>query len=195
MKEHIIDDFSRLYQALYGELVSYFRHRLPNANDAEDFAQRTFERVLRQHDVRTPEHLLRVVASGLLKNEYRDRANDPTRPDFEERQWSGVRDRRIALTNALRGTEDWGVSATAPSNSPNIDQIASPTYDFEDADFTEAHDTAVRGLGVELRDAYILSELRGLTSRESGPLLGVSHVTAATRRELATSAIREEIAS
>jgi DNA-directed RNA polymerase specialized sigma24 family protein len=67
------------------------------------------------------------------------------------------------------------------------------THDFDDSEFADGHDAAVRALESETRDAYILGELRGLPSREAAPLLGISHTTAATRRELATTFIREEI--
>lgn len=55
------------------------------------------------------------------------------------------------------------------------------------------HDRAVRDLDPATRDAYIVTELRGLSSREAEPVLGVSHVTANARRAAATAEIRKEL--
>lgn len=67
------------------------------------------------------------------------------------------------------------------------------TYDYDDSTFADGLDQAVRELEPEPQQAFILGELRGLTSREAGPLLGVSHATAASRRASATERIRKEL--
>jgi RNA polymerase sigma factor (sigma-70 family) len=61
------------------------------------------------------------------------------------------------------------------------------------AEFAEDFDTAVRGLEESERDAYILTELRGLSSREVGGLLDTSHMTAYRRAESARNTVRKEL--
>jgi DNA-directed RNA polymerase specialized sigma24 family protein len=51
----------------------------------------------------------------------------------------------------------------------------------------------VRGLDEAPRDAFILGELRGLTSREAADVLSVSRTTANSRRAAATAEIRKEL--
>jgi len=159
-------DFEEQFRTLRGDLLTFYRKRLPDPQEAEDYVQRAFERLLGK--TTNDKTLLYEIADGLLKDAYR----------------AGGRSEQVSYDHLI------GPDGTGLDHLPQFQYRT-----FDDHQFAESHDTAVRGLGVELRDAYILSELRGLTSRESGPLLGVSHVTAATRRELATSAIREEIAS
>lgn len=95
-----------------------------------------------------------------------------------------------------KGTELLSWDALVGEDGSGLDHLPQfQTWDFDDASFAGGHDVAVRDLEDELRDAYILGELRGLPSREAGPLLGVSHATANTRRELATTTLREELSA
>lgn len=111
--------------------------------------------------------LLRQIAGGLLQDAYR----------------ANGRRSEVSLEGLIgrdgTGLDDW----------PQFQ-----TYDFEDSDFAAEFDRAVRVLDPIPRDAFILAELRGLTSREIAPLIGVSHTTAAAHRELATTSIRKELA-
>ena len=59
--------------------------------------------------------------------------------------------------------------------------------------FRAAFDTALRGLPEDERDAFILIELRGLTSREAAGVLDTSHMTIHRRAESARLQVREEI--
>lgn len=61
------------------------------------------------------------------------------------------------------------------------------------ASFPSAFDAAVRGLEGPERDAYILTELRGLTLREAADVLDTSHITVHRRAEVARHIVREEI--
>jgi DNA-directed RNA polymerase specialized sigma24 family protein len=65
---------------------------------------------------------------------------------------------------------------------------------FEEADFTALFDYGVRALEDDDRDAFILTELRGLTTREAGDVLDTSHTTVRRRAEAARLAVRKEIA-
>lgn len=172
-------DVAQLWAQLAPELTSYFERLLPSPAEAEDFVSETFARLIGKDDAKTPEKLLWVIAKGLLYNEYRDKASIAV--DFETREWPGVRERGKALELALNDEISDLESGFVPS--------------VEDQFFATQHDEVVRGLDDELRDAYILGELRGLVSREAAPLLGVSHATANTRRELATTSIREELSA
>lgn len=169
---------------LHEELCDYYATRLPNPQDAEDFAQRVFERALagsKGYD----RALLFEIARGLLKNEYRDHEREQAHLNahlgrfdnqFEDRPFQGAADR----ARLLDPDGDWGTTQ-------------SPEYTIDDALFTADFDSAVRGLDDDPRDAFILGELRGLTSRESEVVLGVSRTTVAARRREATAAIREEL--
>lgn len=168
MEGLITHDFEQLWTDTYPELLRYYERRLPNPADAEDTIQILFEQLLRREGVRTPEALLRTIASRLLDQAYRDKAETPT-------------------------TLSWDQLIGDGQGLDHLPQFQ--TWDFDDAEFAGGHDVAVRDLEDELRDAYILGELRGLPSREAGPLLGVSHATANTRRELATTTLREELSA
>lgn len=61
--------------------------------------------------------------------------------------------------------------------------------------FAESFDTAVRDLPDDERDAWVLTELRGITDREAAEHLGVSHMTVNRRRKQAVIRIREELAA
>lgn len=63
----------------------------------------------------------------------------------------------------------------------------------EDSFFGDAFDRAVRDLDDDPRDAFILGELRGLTTREAGAILDTSHETARARRDAAAADIRKEL--
>ena len=62
------------------------------------------------------------------------------------------------------------------------------------AQFRRAHDSAVRELPELERDAYILTDLRGLTVRETAAVLAIPKSTAADRTESARTFIRKEVA-
>jgi RNA polymerase sigma factor (sigma-70 family) len=55
-------------------------------------------------------------------------------------------------------------------------------------------DMALHTMPDDARDAYILTELRGLTERDAAEMLGVSQPTIHRRAEAARNFIREEIA-
>lgn len=164
----ISDHFEDLWRTTRPELLRYYERRLPNPAEAEDAVQTLFEQLLKvRGEITSPLALLRTLAARLLADAYDSRG--PATASYEE----------------LIGRDGTGLD--------HLPQFQTATFD--DHLFDEAHDTAVRDLDDDLRDAYILGELRGLPSRESGQVLGVSHVTAASRRELATATLREEIAA
>lgn len=66
---------------------------------------------------------------------------------------------------------------------------------FHGSAFQQTLDAAVRDLPEDERDAWFLTELRGITDREAAEHLGVSYVTVHRRRKQATIRIREELAA
>jgi DNA-directed RNA polymerase specialized sigma24 family protein len=169
MEGQIADHFEQLWTNTRPELLRYYERRLPNPAEAEDAVQSLFEQLLKvRGEITSPLALIRTMAARLLADAY---------------------DAQRVAPEPLSYEKLIGLDGTGLDHLPQF-QTAS----FDDLMFDGAHDTAVRDLADDLRDAYILGELRGLPSRESGQVLGVSHVTAATRRELATTVIREEIA-
>ena len=148
------------------ELLAYFTAKLPVTAEAEDCVQRVFVRLLTKPLRPGSERLVRAAAGQILKNAYRN--SDPAE------SWE-----------QLIGPDGTGADT--------LPQFQAPTA--EDSAFGGALDRSVRALDPEPRDAFILGELRGLTAREAGPLLGVSHQTAHVRREAASAHIRKEIAA
>lgn len=65
----------------------------------------------------------------------------------------------------------------------------------EQAQFPATFDASVRGLEDSEFDAFVLTDLRGLSNREAADVLGTSHTTITRRRESARLALREEIAA
>jgi DNA-directed RNA polymerase specialized sigma24 family protein len=62
------------------------------------------------------------------------------------------------------------------------------------ATFPHEFNEALRALPDEQRDAFILTELRGLTVREAASELGVSKSALARHSEAATTALKKELA-
>lgn len=67
-------------------------------------------------------------------------------------------------------------------------------WSVERAEFTDSFNHAVVQLDTGDREAFVLTELRGLPQREAAALLGVNQSTVSRRAERARQQIREEIA-
>lgn len=72
---------------------------------------------------------------------------------------------------------------------------ARSVSDFEAADFSLSHDLGLRGLDSAPRDAYILTELRGLTVREAAGVLDTPRNTVHRRAEAARTQIKEALSA
>lgn len=72
---------------------------------------------------------------------------------------------------------------------------ARAVSDFEAAEFDVLFDSGVRALEDEQRDAFILTDLRGLTVREAAGVLRTSYPTVHRRAEVARTLLREELAA
>jgi RNA polymerase sigma factor (sigma-70 family) len=80
-----------------------------------------------------------------------------------------------------------------PENFDSLGGASALT--FEDAEFRYDFDLAVRGLPENERDAFIVTELRGLSEREAADVLDTSQPTVHRRAEAARNQLREEIAA
>jgi RNA polymerase sigma factor (sigma-70 family) len=118
--------------------------------------------------------LVPVIAYGIAVDEYR-RLRDSREYAVDPKE----------LRDTLAELEDNGTTLIQPGAS----------LTGEEWRFSTDFDAALRSLTSDERDAFILTELRGLTVRDAAPLLGTSHMTVHRRAESARSQIREEIAA
>jgi RNA polymerase sigma factor (sigma-70 family) len=81
-----------------------------------------------------------------------------------------------------------------PSQTGQLHLTAPRALTIEGAEFHADFDRAVRALPELERDAFILTELRGLDQREAAAVLGIHQSTVSRRHQAAVDAIREEIA-
>lgn len=77
----------------------------------------------------------------------------------------------------------------------NLELSQGQPLSFEDAEFHADFDTVLRELEEPERDAFILTELRGLTVREAADVLDTSKDTVHRRAERARLTVREELLS
>lgn len=74
-----------------------------------------------------------------------------------------------------------------------IEYEQEPFLNIENAQLPEVFDHSLRELDSDDRDAFILTELRGLTEREAAGLLDTSQPTIHRRAESARKTLRKEI--
>lgn len=110
--------------------------------------------------------LVPLIAYGLAVNEYQSRR------------------RGEIPAGLLRETDPLGALLDARAVS-----------DFDAAVFSAEFDSGVRALEDDSRDAYILTEIRGLTRREAADVLSTYPMSVQRRAEQARAQIREELAA
>lgn len=92
-----------------------------------------------------------------------------------------------------RGRDARGEVLIAPEEFQEPDQLGnlgiSHALTYEDQHFTTGFDSAVRRLEGVDRDAFVLTELRGLTVREAADVLDTSKDTVHRRAEAARTSI------
>jgi RNA polymerase sigma-70 factor (ECF subfamily) len=159
------------YREHYPRIRRMFKSALKDQERAEDLAADTFVLLARKlEDGETPLHYgayITVLAEGVLKNEIK----------------------RLA-----RGKDTTAPVPALDAASERLDHMfAYPPLSIEDVEFRCDFDRAVRELPEDAREAFILTELRGLTVREAAPIIGVHLDTVARRAEAARARIRSSI--
>jgi RNA polymerase sigma factor (sigma-70 family) len=155
-----------VFEDSYGQVVSYFARRLDN-DTAQDAAALVFAKLASavEQGNTDPARLLPLIVNEVA--------------------WKGARDA------ARRREEPAGLAADI---AELLELGIARPLTYAEHRFTADFDTAIRALEDETRDAFILTELRGLTTREAGDVLDTSHTTVRRRAEAARLTVRREIA-
>jgi RNA polymerase sigma-70 factor (ECF subfamily) len=98
------------------------------------------------------------------------------------------------ITDSIRAKRD---KPTTPYEAENTEQdsLGATGYLAPDNAFPVDFDLALRALPQEEREAFILTELRGLTVREAADVLGTSKSDVDRRASSARTSIRKELAA
>lgn len=174
MEDKLTETARRRLEEMYALQADAIRDRLTHRvgrEAADDIVGRAFTRLaekLTDEPAKDAPALLGLIVSGLLKNYYRDQA--------------ALREREMLVG---------GLPEIAALTDDG--RRASRGITYEDHDFAQGFDAAVRDLDDVERDAFILTELRGLSDIEAAGVLGTSRPTVQRRREAARHNIREEL--
>jgi RNA polymerase sigma factor (sigma-70 family) len=161
------DSVSALYAAEHDLAVHRVTYMVANREDAEDLVSRAFTRLWRGTNSEDLAALNSII-EGLVKNYWRDQ------------------DRRFEDAYGL-------VPDLAELEQAELVRGRDLTYPV--LAFRESFDFAVRGLDAPERDAFILTDLRGLSEREAGSVLAVPQSSVHRRASSARASIAKEIAS
>jgi RNA polymerase sigma factor (sigma-70 family) len=155
-----------VFKDSYDQVVSHFARRLDN-DTAQDAAALVFAKLASavEQGNTDPVRLLPLIVNEVA--------------------WKGARDA------ARRREEPAGLAADI---AELLELGIARPLTYAEHRFTADFDTAIRALEDETRDAFILTELRGLTTREAGDVLDTSHTTVRRRAEAARLTVRREIA-
>ncbi len=172
--------YEELFRDEYDGLVLYFTTKLSDPALAEDLAMESFAQLIQAGDeVDEPEALLRTIAKRRLVDTIRKREAAP-----EFLSWEALGEDEEAL-----------VAAGLVYNLTDDDRDESVVLvgEKERAAFRAKFDEAVRRLDPIDRDAFILTELRGLDTTEAGELLDLDQTRVSRRASAARAQIRKEL--
>jgi RNA polymerase sigma factor (sigma-70 family) len=161
------ETFENLYRSEYQAMLKHagrFGHR---SHDVVQEAYAALWSIIRSRDVENPRALLYKIAEHQALKGY----------DASKRR------------NAVEVPA--GLSHDLAEIEEELAAQRAHTADREE--FIESFDGALRALPGDELDAFLLTELRGLTSREAAGVLGTSHMTTHRRAESARLHVREEI--
>jgi RNA polymerase sigma factor (sigma-70 family) len=163
-------DLQALYDANAAHLRGFINRKVGHPEDAEDILQESFLRMVKAYDRATPPELphmlLWSIAIGEINRYYKGKAEQPELVSLD-----GI----MELTD-----QEWDVV-----------RLRGRSFLCEDhATLPAQHDEGVRDLPDRERDAYILTDLRGLTLREAGDVLDVSKDTVMRGRDSARLALQ-----
>lgn len=155
-----------LWQREAPGLRRFFRNALSDPDTAEDLTAESFTQLAAAFErggVVNGEALLRRIAQTQLAAEIRRRQREVPRGD-------------------LSSFEDYEPEDLVPAQQQHL------TAEMDE--FRGEFDRAVRSLD-GTRDAFILTELRGLSTHEAAPILGVSQPTVAAQRRAALQEVQD----
>ena len=142
-----------------------FRKVLSDSETAEDLTAESFAQLAaayKRGTVANGKALLRRIAQARLVDEIRRRQENPELPV--------------------------GDMYDMEEGEPIFASLRNLTAEMDE--FREEFDSAVRSLD-GTRDAFILTELRGLSTHEAAPILGVSQPTVAAQRRAALQEVQD----
>ena len=164
--------FEALYTQDYDGLVRRVAGKTESREDAEDIVARSFTKLWRH-----------------IENGYRDDLGARLNQIID----SGIKDYWQALA-ARRAVEiPVGSNADLAYAEDKRTVLSVPYATIEDVEFRTDFDRALRGLESDVRDAFILTDIRGLGIEEAASHLGIDHTTVSRRRELARAQLRREL--
>ena len=153
-------EFCRLYQQHFDEVMGFVLRFGISAVDAEDLVQRVFVVALRRSDVaqaiEQPSAWLRAVALHVIHEHFRWWRVRRAGSWLVEQTWAG------------RQQDDM---------SPERQALAGESL--------QRVRCVLHRMSGKLRDAFVLLDVEGLSSREAAQLLGISHNTMRSRHNLA----------
>lgn len=173
------ESFEILYREHWAETVARARKTLRGRADAADVAATAFTRLWAElQDGREDDVLARLRA-----------LTDTTAAAEEQR----LRRQGERIGYVLDGGVEGAPTLTPilPGTHAEALALTMPTPTLETIEFREVFDQAVRALPPKQRDAFILTELRGLTQDEAADVLGITQPSVSER----TSRARQFIAN
>lgn len=154
---------------------------------AEDLVSRAFVRLaekMENEPVKDAPALLGTIVSGLVTDHYRAKKRQPVLVDFAGIEQEANRE----LAEDADPQDPFHTFAARVQ-----DALTVPMPDDEDVRFRGDFNEALRALDTEERDAFILTELRGLPVRDAAEVLATSKDTVHRRAEAARTKLREEL--
>lgn len=169
--------FEALYSQDYDGLVRRAAGKTESREDAEDIVARSFTKLWRH-----------------IENGYRDdlgaRLNQIIDSGLKD-YWQAQASRR-AIETPVGGPMD--VAYAEDSTRKNgLTALTVPYATIEDVEFRTDFDRALRGVDEPYRDAFILTDIRGLSQYEAADLLGIDQATVSRRADIARAQIRKEL--
>ena len=157
--------FCHLYQQYFDEVMDFVLRFGISAVDAEDLVQRVFIVALRRGEViqaiEQPSAWLRSVALHVVHEHFRWWRVRRAGSWLVEQTWAGRKEDDL---------------------SPEREALASESL--------QRVRCVLHRMSGKLRDAFVLLDIQGLSSREAAQLLGISHNTMRSRHNLARDEFR-----